>query len=79
MIDSHDMKVVPVFLAAQKLQLLEAALKQRLADKLSEVAETTQFTYQTEIDENGVATIVGEPKEGSVVSLRDIKQIIDNI
>lgn len=78
-IDSPEMRVVPVSVAKQKLQLLEASIKQKMADRISAEAENTQFHYQAEIDENGVANIVGDAVEGSVVSLQKVIEILQSI
>lgn len=77
--DSPEMRVVPVVVASQKLQLLEASLKQKIADRITAEAANTRFSYQAEIDENGVANIVGSAVEGSVVSLQQVIDILHTI
>ena len=76
LIDSPELRVVSLTVAVQKLQLLEASLKQKIADRIMNEAQNTQFSYQAEIDDNGVANIVGEAKEGSVVSLQKVLEIL---
>lgn len=79
LIDNGDIRVVPTVVAKQKLQLLEASIKQKIADRITSEAANQQFVYQAEIDDNGVANIVGEAKEGSVVSLQKIIEILHTI
>ena len=79
LLDSGDIPAVPVIVAKQKLQLFEASLKQRLADAITKEAEKAHFQYEVEIGENGVANVVGDTKEGSVVSLQHILEILHTI
>ncbi len=79
LLDSGEVMVVPTVIAKQKLQLLEAELKQRIADAITSEAAKAHFEYEVEIGENGVASIVGDTKEGSVVSLQQVIEILHRI
>ena len=79
LLDNGEVLVVPVVVAKQKLQLLEAALKQKLADAITAEAAKAHFEYVVEFGENGVANVVGDAKEGSVVSLPHVLEILHNL
>jgi len=79
LLDSGEVLVVPVVVAKQKLQLLEAALKQKLADAITAEAAKAHFEYEVEFGENGVANVVGDAKEGSVVSLPHVLEILHSL
>lgn len=79
LLDSGEVMVVPVVVAKQKLQLLEAALKQKLAGAITAEAAKAHFEYEVELGENGVANVVGDAKEGSVVSLPHVLEILHSL